>query len=124
MIGQLGFGDALWIAARRMEDRAPAPIYRSRVLARQSTGVRRVGFVGGVHVRQTFPPLANANHVPAHFARAVHHGLNDWIQAWDVTSTCQDADLPFHGHKFSLPLRVKVTITVLLQSAHVYNVPV
>src|SRR6266581_523718 len=105
MIGQLGFGDAPWIGARRVEDGAPAAIYRSRVLARQSTDVRRVGFVGGVHVRQTFPSLANANHVPAHFAGAVHHGLNNRIQAWDVTSACQDADIPSRGHRFLLPLR-------------------
>src|ERR1019366_4781949 len=105
MIGQLGFGDAPWIGARGMEDRAPAAIYRSCVLARQSTDVHRVGFVGGVHVRQAFPSLANANHLPAHFACAVDHGLNDRIQAWDVTSACQDADLPSRGHRFSLPLR-------------------
>src|SRR5712692_4855373 len=87
-----------------MEDRAPAAIYRSRVLACQSTDVHRVGFVGGGHVRQTFPSLANANHVPAHLACAVHHGLNDRIQARDVTSACQDADLLPRGHRFSLTL--------------------
>src|SRR6202140_5181158 len=86
-----------------MEDRASAAIYRSRVLARQWTDIHRVSFLGGVHVRQTLPSLANANHVPAHFACAVHHGLNDRIQAWDVTSACQDADLSSREHRFSLP---------------------
>src|ERR1700730_10101822 len=88
-----------------MKDRAPGAIYRSRILARQYMEVHRIGFVGDVYVRQTLPSLANANHVPAHFACAVHHGLNDRIQAWNVTSACQDADLPSRGHRFSLPLR-------------------
>src|SRR5580700_8834395 len=85
--------------------------------------VHRIGFVGDVHMRQTLPSLANANHVPAHLACTVHNGLNDWIQAWDVTSARQDADLSSREHKFPSLCGFKVAITVLLQSAYVHNVP-
>lgn len=117
MLGQLGFNDAPWIGARGVQRRAPGAIYRSGVLPGQLTDVRRVISVDDVHVRQSFPAPAKANHFPAHFACAVHHGLNYWIQARDISSTCQDSDLLSLGHIVSSLLSVQFVIKVLPRPA-------
>src|ERR1700681_4177349 len=105
-----------------MEDRAPGAIYRSRILARQQLYVQRVGFVGDVHVRQTFPSLANANHVAAHFTCAVYDGLNDWIQTWNVTPPVKMPIFPPAGIRFP-PFVVAMSCCSFTATAYVSNVP-
>jgi hypothetical protein len=49
-------------------------------------------------VGQAFPAFANADHLAAHFFRAIDDGFDHGIQARHVAAACQDSDIVFRRH--------------------------
>ena len=63
------------IGARRVQDGAAGAVDGARVVARERANIDGI-LVGVGHVGQSFPPLANADDLAAHFFRAIDDGLD------------------------------------------------
>src|SRR5256885_25023 len=82
--GQLGLQHFARIGARSVQDGAASAIDGAGVFAIQWPDVYGIGYMRGIHVRQTFPSFADADHLTAEFAGAIHYRLDHRIQAWNV----------------------------------------
>ena len=100
MLRQFGLGHFARIGARGVENSAAGAIDGARVVSGERADVDGI-FVRG-HVGETLPPFADADHLAAHFRRAVHDRLDDGIQTGNVAAACQDANVIFRSHELLL----------------------
>ena len=96
--GQLAFGHFARIGARGVQHGAAGAVDGAGVVARERANVDGV-VVGVGHVGEAFPAFANADHLAAHFGRAIDDGLDHGIQAGHVAAACQNADIIFRSHE-------------------------
>src|SRR5215469_9429804 len=94
-----GFGHFARIRPRRMEHGPTAAIDCPCILARERASIVRVGFEPGIHVRESFPPAANADHFATDFASPVHNRLDNGIQAGHISTARKNSYL-LRGHPF------------------------
>jgi hypothetical protein len=103
-----------------MQHSAAGAVNRPGIFAGQLSRVSRIEFFGGIHVRQAFPALANADYVTPHLSGAVHHRLDHRVQTGYVASARQNSDAGSRSHESVAPWGsrwpndIKIHSTILL----------
>ena len=96
----------LRIGAARVQECAARAIYRSRGFGGELHDVaRRARRVVEIDVGQTFPTAANTDDLPFVFGAAIHHALDNGIEAGHVAASRENSNTANHTFILIAPAR-------------------